>query len=160
MAQKYVVVHFIDSASVPAEFSARAWPLHITLLANFTIGPELSRLQNQLAQYAASSKSIDLVADGEAQFGEQKNVAVSLIRPDQPIVTMHKKLLAITSEFGAVYDEPTFTNDGYRPHATIQSTARLHDGQIIRMDNFTLVDMFPHDDIGRRAVMQTYWFTA
>ena len=46
--QKYVIVYFIDRKSVPDEFLASEWPLHITLLANFTISNPIESLTDKL----------------------------------------------------------------------------------------------------------------
>jgi len=156
MSQKYVIVHFIDKSTVPEEFSPSEWPLHVTLLANFTLGQPLERLIDELARYASGKQAYDIAADGEAQFGRSRSVAVSLIRPDEAIVAMHRDLKGITAALGAVYDEPAYMDDGYRPHATTQAAARLTDKQVVTLDDFTLVDMYPGEDITRRRIIQTF----
>lgn len=159
MSQKYVVAHFINADNVPDEFVASQWPLHVTLLANFTIAQPLEKLISALANYAKQTKVFDITADGEAQFGPEGNVSVSLIRPNENIAEIHSQLTIMTEELGAVYDETRFMGDGYRPHATIQADSRLADGQVITVNNFTLVDMYPHNDIGRRAIITTFPLT-
>ena len=158
MAQKYVIVHFVEKAKVPNEFRASEWPLHITLLANFTIAQPIEGLENELANYALQLNPFDVVTDGEAVFGPNKNVAVSLIRPDKSILEVHHMLAAITARLGATYDEPAFMNGGYRPHATIQRSTRLSDGQKVALNDFTLVDMWPNEDINRRKIIKTFRF--
>lgn len=157
--QKYVIVHFIEKTRVPDEFSASEWPLHVTLLANFSVARTIEDLENELASYAQQVEPFDIVADREAAFGPSKNVAVSLIRLNRNIIRMHHKLHALTAKLGAVYDEPAFMGNGYRPHATIQYNARLSDGQKITLGDFTLVDMWPGKDITRRKVIRTFQLT-
>lgn len=158
MSQKYVIVHFVQSAKVPSEFSAKEWPLHITLLSNFQIS-HLPELEKELAVYAHNTNPFDVTANGEALFGPNKNVAVSLIRPDESLIDMHKQLLSIATKLGAVYDEVAFIGEGYRPHATIQVKSRLLDGQKIMLSDFTLVDMYPNNDINRRRIIKTFSLT-
>jgi 2'-5' RNA ligase len=155
MSQKYVIVHFIDKTGLPDEFSSSQWPLHVTLLANFTT-ESVSELEQKLAAYAKETEPFTITADGEALFGPSKNVAVSLIQPNQHIVAMHKALASIASSLGAVYDEPAFMHDGYRPHATKQASARLSDGQVVLLSDFTLVDMYPDNDIRHRRIIKTF----
>ena len=156
MSQKYVIVHFINSANVPTEFPFSEWPLHVTLLANFTLGQPLDQFENELANYAEQTKSFKIMADGEAQFGPKQNVAVSLIQPNKNIIEMHNRLSSITSGLGAVYDEPAYMGTGYRPHATIQTDARLADKQSITLNSFTLVDMYPDQNIRHRRILKTF----
>lgn len=156
MSQKYVIVHFIDKSKVPSEFPSSEWPLHVTLLANFTLGMSLERLESDLRNFALREKPYDITVDGEALFGPKQNVAVSLIQPNQSIQKMHEALSSIASKLGAVFDEPAFMGEGYRPHATIQVNSRLAEKQIVALNDFTLVDMFPDGDISRRRLIETY----
>lgn len=156
MSQKYVIVHFIDKSKVPDEFHASAWPLHVTLLANFTLGKPIGQLKSALKNFSLQEKPYDIMADGEALFGTKQNVAVSLIQPNQNIQKMHEALSSIASRLGAVFDEPAFMGEGYRPHATVQVNSRLTDKQVVTINDFTLVDMFPNNDINRRSLIGTY----
>ncbi len=156
MSQKYVIAHFVDISTVDEEFPASEWPLHITLLANFTLAQPIGELIKDLILYAKSVRQFSVVTNGEARFGPHDNIAVSLIEPSKNIIAMHRDLSGMASKLGATYDEPKFMADGYRPHATIQAKARLFDSQTIMIDNFTLVDMFPRNDINRRKIIRTF----
>jgi 2'-5' RNA ligase len=116
-------------------------------------------LEKELAIYAHNTKPFDVITDGEALFGPNKNIAVSLIRPDEALINMHTQLLSIATELGAVYDEVAFMSEGYRPHATIQASSRLLDGQKVTLNDFTLVDMYPNNDIARRRIIKTFSLT-
>lgn len=156
MSQKYVIVHFIDKSKVPSEFPSSEWPLHVTLLANFTLGKSLEALTSALEDFARDGKPFDIMADGKALFGPKQNVTVSLIQPNNSIQKVHDMLSSVTSKLGAVFDEPAFMSEGFRPHATIQINSRLADKKKVLLDDFTLVDMYPDKDINRRRIVQTY----
>jgi 2'-5' RNA ligase len=156
MAQKYVIVHFVDLPSVPDEFSYTEWPLHVTLLANFTIRRPVAELVSELDSFSKRTKPFIIVSEGESLFGPKQNVKVSLIKPTDNIKSIHRELVAITSGLGADYDEPSFMMDGYRPHITIQAYDRVADKQSIRLNNFTIVDMYPDNDIERRKIIKTF----
>jgi hypothetical protein len=47
-------------------------------------------------------------------------------------------------------------SEGFRPHATKQISSRLADKQTLTLNNFTLVDMYPNNDINRRRIIKTY----
>jgi 2'-5' RNA ligase len=158
MSQKYVIVHFIDKYKVPNEFPATKWPLHVTLLANFTITKHLEDLRAALKSYSQNCESFNIVAHGETLFGPKQNIGVSLIQPNDDIKQMHAALSEIASNFGAVFDEPAFMGEGFRPHATIQINSRLTNNQTVSLTDFTLVDMYPNEDINRRRIIETYTF--
>lgn len=159
MSQKYVIVHFVELAEVPDEFPYTEWPLHVTLLANFTITQPLERLVDELEAYSQRVEPFEITSDGEALFGPNQNVAVSLIKPGTLIKKLHQDLAEITKSLGAEYDEPRFMGEGFRPHATTQIKTRLTDKQTLMLDNFTLVDMYPNNDTGRRKAIKTFELT-
>lgn len=155
MSQKYVIVHFIDIAKVPKEFYASEWPLHVTLLANFRVA-QIEKLKSALATYSQELTPFSITTNDEALFGSNKNVRVSLIQPNKSIVRLHKELLSIALQLGAIFDEPNFNGAGFRPHATIQINSKLDDKQIMKLNNLSLVDMYPNKDINRRRIITTY----
>ena len=156
MSQKYVIVHFIDISKVPNEFPYTEWPLHVTLLANFTISQPLEKLIEKLELYALETEPFEIMSNGEDLFGPNQNVAVSLIQPSESIRKVHADLTSITKSLDAEYDEPKFMSEGFRPHATKQVNSRLADKQILTLNNFTLVDMYPDNEMNRRRIIKTY----
>lgn len=156
MSQKYVIVHFIDISKVPNEFPYTEWPLHVTLLANFTISQPIETLIEKLELFAQETEPFEIMSDGEDLFGPNQNVAVSLIQPSESIRKLHADLVSITKSLGAEYDEPKFMGEGFRPHATKQVGSHLADKQMLTLSNFTLVDMYPNNDINRRRTIKTY----
>ncbi len=85
MSQKYVIVHFVELSKIPDEFPYTEWPLHVTLLANFTIAQPLEKLLDDLESYCQKIKPFKIMSDGEAVFGTNQNVAVSLIQLSESI---------------------------------------------------------------------------
>ncbi len=156
MSQKYVIVHFVELPKVPHEFLNTRWPLHVTLLPNFTIIQPLKKLINELESYSQQAEPFEIMADGEALFGPGRDIRVSLIRPSESIRIVHKNLLNITVALGGEYDEPRYIGQGFRPHATIQAEYRVTEGQPILLNSFTLVDMYPNEDIERRKILKTF----
>ena len=156
MSQKYVVAHFFDPQVSAANFSAAAWPLHVTFLPNFTIGWPLAELIHKLDELAAVAAPFDITAEGQTAFGVNEDVLVTLIRPDDNVMDMHRKLLLVPHDGSFTYDTPQFIDRGFRPHATVQKDNRLHGGQAYHIGDISLVDMYPNDDINRRAIIATF----
>jgi hypothetical protein len=63
--------------------------------------------------------------------------------------------MALLKRDGVVFDEPQYQEEGYRAHATMQAN-RLHKGDSVVIDELTVVDMFPNDDINYRRTMRTF----
>jgi 2'-5' RNA ligase len=157
MSQKYVVVHFIDVKNTPTNFHMSQWPLHITLLANFQI-IDIDKLQTELVSFTEQRTPFTVAAKGEALFGPQQDVRVSLIEPNSNILGLHADLLKMALDMNALFDAPQYNGPGYRPHSTIHDYARVQDGQSVAVDSLTLVDRFPDNDIKRRRIIQTFDF--
>ena len=156
MSQKYVVAHFFDPQVTAANFSAAAWPLHVTFLPNFTIEWPLAELIHDLNELADAVAPFDITAEGQTAFGLNEDIPVTLIRPDDKVMDLHYKLLLTSHDGSFTYDTPQFINQGFRPHATVQKNNRLHAGQTYRIGDISLVDMYPNDDINRRAIVATF----
>ncbi len=156
MSQKYVVAYFIVSVESRYNFSCKEWPLHVTLLPNFTVSDSIDELIKNLDQVATSITSFNIQVDEDANFGPNGEVLVSLIKPGADILSLHSKLLAITKSYQ--FDVPQYIGQGYRPHATKQINNQLRSGENYHVDSMTLVDMYPNNDIERREVIKTFYF--
>jgi 2'-5' RNA ligase len=155
MSQKYVIAHMLSEV-FPTEFPSSGWPLHITVVGNFAISYSLDELRSGLTSYTQQTKPFEVESEGEAMFGPNNDVEVSLIKRNDEILRLHNGLLGLLDGLAVTFDTPGFMGDGYRPHATIQDGVRLHDNQLINVDSVSLVDMFPDDNVHLRSVIETY----
>ena len=71
------------------------------------------------------------------------------------LMNLHKQIIKTLRDAGAIFDEPQFNEDGYRAHATVQKAHRLNEGDSVLIDEVTIVDMFPNQDITRRKILKT-----
>ncbi|HET8670781.1 MAG TPA: 2'-5' RNA ligase family protein, partial [Candidatus Saccharimonadales bacterium] len=139
-----------------AEFEAKHWPLHVTLASNFVVNRKAVNLFDKLAELAGSEGSVTTTASEDDYFGPQKQVHVTTLTMTPELQTLHNRMIALLKSLGATFDEPQYQEEGYRAHATVQANKRLHSGDTVTIDEFTIVDMFPDDDISRRRTMQTF----
>ena len=156
MAQKYVIAHFFKPEADGYNFSANEWPLHVTLLPNFTLRKSLEELESKIEEVALNTPSFEIEPQDRAVFGPNQDVPVMLIKPSDDLIGLHNNLIKVLDEVVATYDTPQYIADGYRPHATIQENGQVKVVQTYKVDNISLVDMFPGNDINRRAVIRTY----
>jgi len=154
MSQKYIVVSFLEPLENGFNFSCKEWPLHITLLPNFTIKGSLNELINKLGELASIVSAFDVEVGNNERFGPNGEVLVSLIKPNENILSLHNVLVDVAKLY--VFDTPQYIGDGYRPHATVQLNNKLIRGQIKNINSITLVDMYPNNDIERRQTIETF----
>jgi hypothetical protein len=156
MSQKYVIAHFIKPVVPKYNFSCKEWPLHVTLLPNFVISDSIEILINNLEKISHSISPFSIQVADDENFGPNGEVLVSLIKPEAGILSLHSKLLDITKSYE--FDTPQYIGEGYKPHATKQINSQLISGEKFHIDNMTLVDMFPDNDIQRREIIKTFQF--
>jgi|AntRauTorcE11897_2_1112592.scaffolds.fasta_scaffold27648_1 2'-5' RNA ligase len=155
MAQKYTIAHFFEPHETPFNFSGTDWPLHATLLDMFVLGRPVDELIRELENLAQTTAPFDVTAVESAHFGPNKNVAVTLLDKLSGIVQLHESLLDISLRVLAKFDHPEYVGEGFVPHATKQKAGRLEQGNKYRIDNISLVDMYPKNDITRREIIRT-----
>jgi 2'-5' RNA ligase len=153
--QKYVIAKFLEPIADGTEFDAKHWPLHVTLVSNFVVDRKAVGLFEKLAELAANERPATAIADDDDYFGPQKQVHVTTLVMAPELRALHNRIMALLKRDGAVFDAPQYQEEGYRAHATVQAR-RLHKGDSVVIDELTVVDMFPNDDIDRRRTMKTF----
>lgn len=154
--QKYVIAKFLEPVADGTEFDAKSWPLHVTLAANFVVDRKGVNLFEKLAGLADDERPVITTASEDDYFGPQKQVRVTTLVMTLELQTLHNKIIALLKSVGATFDAPQYQEEGYRAHATVQADNRLHKGDPVTIDELTVVDMFPNDDIDRRRTMKTF----
>lgn len=107
----------------------------------------MKALINNLQRIASSTHAFEVKAEKDALFGPNHDVPVILLSTDNEITELHQKLLACVKAASATFDNPQYVDDGFVPHATVQKESKLILEHELTIDNFSLVDMYPDDDI-------------
>jgi 2'-5' RNA ligase len=152
--QKYVLVQLLEGMDEGTEFPATNWPLHVTLASNFIVDCENTNLLEKLSALLANRKPIKIIAGEDEYFGQQKHIQVMLLEMNAELASLHNDIVALLKSVGAVFDEPQYLEAGYRAHASVQRHVRLHKGDVVNIDELTIIDMFPHNDIQQRKVLR------
>jgi len=162
MGNKYAIFHIIDKKmqqqyKVSPEFLPSEWPLHLTLLGNFTTNAPIEHIINALTSYTENIKPFEIAVGDESLFGTNEDILVSVLQTNGAIKKLHNGLKGIMGAQEAIYDNSDFVGAGYNPHVTVQETARLNIGQKILVGDITLVDMEPNGDSSKRRVVRTFF---
>jgi len=154
--QKYCLVKLLEKLDEGVEFTAiNYWPLHTTLASNFIVNWESTDLFNKLSDVLSNIKPVSVSAGEDEFFGNERKIQVTILDMSTEIISLHKKIIKTLKEAGTIFDEPQYNEDGYRAHATVQKAHRLNKGDNVLIDEVTIVDMFPNQDITRRKILKT-----
>lgn len=158
--QKYCLVKLLEKLDEGAEFTAiNYWPLHTTLASNFIVDWESTDLLNKLSDVLSNIKPVSVSAGEDEFFGGERKTQVTVLDMNEELMSLHKQIIKTLKEAGAIFDEPQYNEDGYRAHATVQKGHRLNKGDNLLIDEVTIVDMFPNQDITRRKILKTIKLT-
>ncbi|GAB4098352.1 2'-5' RNA ligase family protein [Sinomonas halotolerans] len=139
----FVAVMFVEPAPVGERFGKRHWPLHVTLL-RFDLAPDAA-----LAAASGAFAHLEPVraqVGHDADFGFRGRVRVSLVEAVPGLRALHESLLESVGGAGGYIHSTHHTGDGFRPHVTMQGERRVHEGDTLRLDSVSLVDMAPGGD--------------
>lgn len=154
--QKYCLVYLVEKLQEGDEFTAiNYWPLHITIASNFIVDWEATNLFDNLTNALSHTRPVTITVGDDEYFGGERKIQVSVMEMTPELMSLHKTVINTLEQAGAIFDEPQYNNDGYRAHATVQKAHRLHKGDKVTINQVTIVDMFPHQDITKRRILQT-----
>lgn len=153
--QKYVLVKLLEKLEEGAEFPSSNWPLHVTIVANFAIDWNGNDITKKLQLLLAEQKPVKLIAGDDEYFGPQGNILVTVLNENDSLLSFHKKLVSLLKDSGGTFDEPQYLEDSYRAHATVQKDTRLEKGDHVLIDELSVIDMFPDEDINWRKLLKT-----
>jgi hypothetical protein len=153
----YVTVVFVEPLAAGTEFLQSAWPLHVTLV-RFDSAVPLPEVAAVLGAALEGREAFDAVVGGDAKFGRNGSVPVSLVDPASGLVDLHEAVL-----YGLLHEldgeirlpGPNHTRANYRPHVT-HAARRLHPGDTVQVRQVALVDMFPDRDRRFRRVLAVW----
>lgn len=139
-------------------FSLKDWPLHLTVAPTFVIGGEndvadTADVVTAMTPILTEQPQLIVRAGPDAGFGHSGKIPVTLIEPTAELSRLHQRLLNALLEIGAVFDDPEFVDQGYRPHVTVTRLARVSPGQSMTLQQAALVDMAPAGDRRLRRVV-------
>jgi hypothetical protein len=155
-----ILVAFVEPVTEGLVFPRTDWPLHITLVrfdAGTADGADPAERIAALADApAAAALGTRLTVGGDAGFGRNGAVPVSLIQPQQDLQSLHEQLVAAVGGLGGKVLTPAHALSGYRPHVSHHGDKRLNPGDVVVLDRIALVDMAPDGDRTVRRVLRLW----
>jgi hypothetical protein len=153
--QKYTVVQFIKPVRVGTKFTMDEWPAHITIADTFAANID-NTLTQELGSFLAPEKNFVVKAGQESILGDANNpTRVVLIENSIDLQSLHNKLIHFLELRGAVFNSPEFTRKGFLPHCTFKNTPYLKKGELVKVHELSLIDLFVNGDWKLRKVLRS-----
>ncbi|MDO8592030.1 MAG: 2'-5' RNA ligase family protein [bacterium] len=153
-SQKYTIITLLEDMEEGTEFPSTNWPLHVTIADTFAVDWGVNNLREKLSELAAKCKPFKAKAAHDEYFGPEKQTQVTILDMSKELVALHHDAVALLKSAGAVFNDPQYTEGGFRAHATVQSHARLNKGDTVAFENLAIVNMFPNEDPYQRKIMK------
>lgn len=153
LTQKWTVASFFGAIPVGFEFPREETPLHATLAGVFAINQTGDDIAAILNEGLDEERAFDIEGEVIESWGEGLNVTT--IKRSDEFDELYRKVQEILLNNSAVFNEPEYLGDGFRPHVTVQKSGRLGIGSTAVIRNVSLVDMFPNSDGNQRRIHAT-----
>lgn len=153
--QKYTIIQLFEDVPEGTQFSASSWPLHATLADTFAIDWDVPAMVEKLTELLNSHAPAASVVEEDRFLGDKGQVQVALLRKTDDLVKLHYDVVACLTQGGWKPNDPQFAKEGFLPHSTVQSHARVNKGDEVTFNALTIIDMFPDEDPYQRKVIKT-----
>ena len=156
--QKYTIISLLEDKEEGDEYTSNSWPLHVTIADTFSIEMDFSKFIEELSRLAKTFKSAEAVGSYTEHFGIEKQVEVTILDMSKELITLHYEVVKFLKTAGVKFNDPQYTESGFKAHATVQPHAKISIGDKVIINNLALIDMFPNDDAYQRKVLKLIKF--
>ena len=153
-SQKYTIIALLEDKEEGFEYASNSWPLHVTIADTFAVEREASSLDDKLSDLVSKRKPVTGVADHDEFFGASQEVQVTILDMSEQLVALHYDVIGLLKSSGAVLNDPQYSEEGFRAHATVQPHARLTIGDEVTLTKLAIIDMFPNEDPYQRKILK------
>jgi 2'-5' RNA ligase len=133
-------------------FEVSAWPLHITVLPPFRTDATGEEVGAAIRSVASSQAPLTVVAEHDELFGRRHDIPVTVMAENEQLISLHHALRDAVRPFAATPEEPAFTGARFRPHVTVKTHGRVHEGDEFTLTQIAVVDMVPRSSPGRTVL--------
>lgn len=142
-----------ETPPVGFTFDSRNWPLHITIVPPFFYDGGVNDLTAHLREVTDDLGRFEIEVGAVDYFGPNNDVEVNVINPNTSLARLHEQIVRKLGELGVSFHQAQFSNEGYRPHATVHGEVRVNEGQRIIIDAVALVLHEPNNIRHEREVV-------
>jgi 2'-5' RNA ligase len=137
----YVVVSILED-NFPHHFLYENWPLHVTLVNNFSSEADPANLLRLLRDACINQNVITVSGKSMEKFGVNKDVSVTVLESTSEFETLRTNLLTalkdLTKPFGHQYES-------YRPHVADRHYRKIAIGEQVKIESISLVELIGNE---------------
>lgn len=137
------------------EFSWKNWPLHSTIADVFAVEWNELTMTEELTRSLRIHAQAESIAEDDIFFGKDSETRVTLLKKTESLVNLHHDVIELLERGGWKPNSPAFAKEGFLPHSTIQSHARLNKGDEVTFNALSIIDFFPDKDPYQRKLLAT-----
>jgi 2'-5' RNA ligase len=153
--QKYTIIQLLEPKDEGDEWKSNKWPLHVTIADTFAVDWDKNNLKQKFTNLIQKQPIATATGDHFEYFGPEKEVKVTILDMSEELVSLHNNVVRLLKDAGAVFNDPQYTEEGFRAHATVQSHASVKKGESLIFNALAIIDMFPGEDPYRRKILST-----
>jgi hypothetical protein len=153
--QKYAIIQLFEHMPVGTLFSSSNWPLHATIVDVFAIDLSLPTMIDELTNVLQPHTNATSIVREDRFFGENGQVQVAILDKTDGLIKLHYDIIERLEQGGLKLNDPQFAKEGFLPHLTVQSHARLNKGDEVIFNVLSIVDFFPDSNPYQRKVLAT-----
>lgn len=112
-------------------------------------------MKEKLTELLSTHAQATSIAEEDRAFGDDRQVQVVLLKKTDSLIKLHYDVIALLEQGGWKPNDPQFAKEGFLPHSTVQSHARLDKGDEVLFNNLSIVDFLPDNDPYQRKLLAT-----
>lgn len=112
-------------------------------------------MTDELTKLLRNHPQATSTAEDDIFFGDNKDVRVVLLRKTDSLLKLHFDTIELLEQGGWKPNAPHYAKDGFLPHSTVQSHARINKGDEVIFNTLSIVDFFPNEDPYQRKILTT-----
>lgn len=138
---RFTVSALLEPAS---DFSFNRWPLHLTVVGNFVLEGSTYDVRDFLVDVTASHPPLALSCGRDAWLAG--DILVTRIEPNVALTELHRELCHGLLLLGAQFEASVQIMQHFTPHVVVQKTARMREGDVLKVGQLALIDRAPGGD--------------
>jgi 2'-5' RNA ligase len=132
-----LVCSFVNNQERLSTF--KDWPLHITIVPWFRIELDSSTFASTLSRCYIGSEPFTILVQEEATFGYKKHKTVNLVSAPRLFRLEGQTRRFLHTHHAWIVDEADHTRRFFRPHVTVQQSARTRSGDQFQCDRLYVI---------------------
>jgi hypothetical protein len=152
--QKYTIVSLLEDVKEGYEYSSNKWPLHVSIADTFAIKWDINEFIKKLTELSMSLKIVSSTMSHYEYFGPDQQTQVAILESNKGLTALHYEVIGLLKKAGVIFNDPQYTESGFRAHSTVQPHARINIGETVSVNNIALVDMYPNEDAYQRKILK------